>query len=98
MSADPERDTVRALVRHAANNDVTLTATVVARRRWASALFEGVRLTIATAAAAPGFDAWLAALSEVELRLSGHFVADAELVERQSPGAAIIELLVLLED
>jgi hypothetical protein len=77
---------------------VTLTATVIARRRWASALFEGVRLMIETTAPEGNFDAWLAALPGGELPLRGHFVADAELTERQSPSAAIIELLVLAED
>ncbi len=98
MSADPERETIRALIRQAEGKDVTLTAMVIARRRWASALFEGVRLTIETAAAEPAFNAWITALPEMELPLRGYFVADAELVERQSPGAAVIELLVLAED
>jgi hypothetical protein len=98
MSADPERDTIRALVRQAEGKSVTLTATVIARRRWASALFEGVRLTIEAMAPESDFDAWLTALPEAELPLRGHFLADAQLIERQSPGAAIIELLVLAED
>jgi hypothetical protein len=98
MSRDPERDTIRALIRQAEGKSVTLTATVAARRRWASALFEGVRLTIEATAPEPGFVEWLAALPEAELSLRGYFVADAEVIERQSPSAAIIELLVLAED
>jgi hypothetical protein len=97
MSTDPERDTIRALTRQAKGEGVTLTATVIARRRWASALFEGVRLTIEAAAPERNFDGWLAALPEAELCLRGYFVADAELIERQ-PSTAIIELLVLAED
>ncbi len=97
MSADPEKGTIRALTRQAKGEGVTLTATVIARRRWASALFEGVRLTIETTAPERNFDAWLAALPEAELPLRGHFVADVELIERQAT-TAIIELLVLEED
>jgi hypothetical protein len=98
MSADPERDTIRALIRQAAARGVTLTATVIARRRWASALFEGVRLTIEVNAAKGNFDAWIGKLPEAELHVRGHFVADADLIERKSPGVAVIELLVLAED
>jgi hypothetical protein len=98
MSNDPERDTVRALIRHAKSEGITLDAAVIARRRWASALFEGVRLTIEAKAAEPGFDAWLTALPDAELRLRGHFVADANPVERPAPTRAIVELLVLAED
>ncbi len=97
MSSDPERDLIRALIRQAESKGVTLTATVIARRRWASALFEGERLTIEAAALDRNFDAWLAALPEAVLRLRGDFIADADLIERQAPGAAIIELLVLAE-
>ncbi len=98
MSADPERDTIRALTRQAGGKGVTLTMTVIARRRWASALFDGVRLTIEVTAREGNFDAWLESLPEAELHVRGHFLADAELIERQSPDAAIVELLVLAED
>jgi hypothetical protein len=67
------------------------------RRAWSSALFVGIRLAFAIAADDDDrLDAWLTALPDLELSLPGHFLADAEVIER-SANAATIELL-LIED
>jgi hypothetical protein len=79
----------------AAGAGLSLTATTIRRRPWASALFVGNRLTIAVAGDDDSLlDEWLIALPGIELVLSGHFVASAEVVERRG-NAAIIELLVV---
>ena len=68
---------------------------VVRQRSWASALFVGARLTIAVASDDDErLDEWLDALPDLDMPLSGHFVASAEVVERRA-NAATIELLVV---
>lgn len=89
-----ERDCVRLLQ---ASAPMPLTARVTSSRDWASSLFVGTRLTFDVAAAeSEAFDTWLARLSEIELPLRGHFVADAEVTAR-SAGSATVEILVIEE-
>ncbi|THD38073.1 MAG: hypothetical protein E7773_03330 [Sphingomonas sp.] len=74
---------------------MTIAAEVIRERPWSSALFVGARLTISIAGEDDArLDDWLIALPEIDLPLSGHFVASAEVVERRA-NAATIELLVV---
>ena len=99
MTPRVERDVVRVLLRDARAHDLPCEADVVARRDWASALFEGARLTIAiTGPGGEAFDRWLTLLPEADLPLTGHFVADAGLIAHPEPARAVIELLVIAED
>ena len=89
------RDCARLLQTSAASYSLSLSATLIERRPWTSALFIGNRLTIAvTGDDDARLDEWLIALPEIDLPLVGHFVASAEVVER-SAGAATLELLVV---
>ncbi|MDB5677238.1 hypothetical protein [Sphingomonas bacterium] len=86
---------VRLLRRLAAERSLNVTIDVLGERPWASALFVGTRLTIAVESADDErLDEWLIALPDMDLPLSGHFVASAELVERRA-NAATIELLLI---
>lgn len=79
----------------AASAPLSIRATVVRRRPWASALFTGARWTITVAAEDDAaLDEWLATVPELDLPLRRRFVADAELVER-SANAATLEMLVV---
>lgn len=64
---------------------------------WASATFNGARhrLTV-QATASPGLDAWLQSLSEAELPLRGHLVADLALLSAAAEGDRLrVEIEVL---
>jgi hypothetical protein len=90
-----ERACARELCRKASGYSLLLSANPVKCRGWTSALFAGVRLTFAISADDDDkLDAWLADLPEFELSLPGHFVADAEVIERNAK-AATIELLLI---
>lgn len=58
--------------------------------RWASATFQGARhkLTLSAATGA-GFDAWIGRLDEAELPISGHVVADVQVVALRRSGGRV---------
>ncbi|MBN8808504.1 MAG: hypothetical protein J0I47_09790 [Sphingomonas sp.] len=88
-----EAECLRALVRSAA--PLAVSASAVRRRRWASALFVGERLTVGVAAADDqALDAWLASLPEADLPMRSGFVASAEVTARDA-GRATLDLLVI---
>lgn len=90
-----ERACTRGLRTSAATCSLSLAAEPTKRSAWSSALFAGTRLTFAIAADDDDkLDAWLIALPDLELSLPGHFVADAEVIERRA-NAATIELLLI---
>jgi hypothetical protein len=92
-----ERDCLGAMSSSAGAYALDLSAHLVARRGWSSALFVGTRLIVAvTADDDERLDRWLAILPEAELPVPGHFVASAEVIAR-SDRAASIELLVVEE-
>lgn len=93
-----ERQVLRELARTTELSELSAGFEVTARRPWASSLFVGTRFTIACAVDddADAFDWWLAELPELEILLSGHFVASAEVIERGAE-RAMIELLVVEE-
>jgi hypothetical protein len=90
-----ERDCARVLQTSASRYSVPLSTTLIESRPWASALFVGHRMKVAVEGDDDArLDEWLAALPEIELTWTGHFVASAEVVER-SAGTATIEVLVV---
>ena len=90
-----EHACARGLRTSASTYSLLLSVEWTKRRAWSSALFVGIRLTFAIAADDDDkLDAWLIALPELELSLPGHFVADAEVIER-SANAATVELLLI---
>jgi len=90
-------DVARALRRSAEARGIAAAVSIVARREWASALFEGARFTIDVSADDAPLDDWLAALPECDLPLKGYFVAGAEVMEHCLPGRATVEILAVLE-
>ncbi len=58
--------------------------------RWASATFQGARhkLTL-TATTGEGFDAWIGKLDQAELPISGHVVADVQVVALRRAGSRV---------
>lgn len=69
--------------------------------RWASATFTGARhqVTLSSSAGA-ALDAWLAGLSEVDLPLNGHLVADVVVrsVERAGETAVVTMEALTVEE
>ncbi len=61
---------------------------------WASATFAGARHFLTLASDDAGFDAWLAALREVDLPMRGHLVADVVVTARNGREAAVNVLTV----
>ena len=70
---DPPERLARVLVAHAARAGLAVEARVTATRTWASATFVGERCRIMVRGANA---AWLESLSEADLPLPGHYVAD----------------------
>jgi hypothetical protein len=90
-----ERDCTRFLQTSASSYSLLLSATLIGSRPWASALFVGHRMKIAIQGDDDvRLDEWLIALPEIELAWASHFVASAEVIERDT-NAAMIELLVV---
>ena len=91
-----DRDCTRGLQTSASSYSLSLSVELDQNARaWASALVRRARLTFAVVGDDDArLDEWLAALPEIELPLSRHFVADAEVIER-SANAATIELLLV---
>ena len=84
---------MRALERSAAVLGCEVALSHETTTPWASATFVGAQHRVAVSGTA--LDAWLAALPEAELVLSGCFVADC--VVDPAPGGALLTLLVLEE-
>lgn len=95
--ASISRAVARAVHRSATAAGVIAAVSVERERDWASALFEGARVTVEVIADAGGFDAWLATLSDADLPLAGYFIASAEVTDRPAPDRAIVELLAIAE-
>jgi hypothetical protein len=87
------RQLLRVLERSAAALGCTVALSHEATTPWASATFVGAQYRVAVGGGA--LDAWLAALPEAELPLSGCFVADC--TTEPAPGGAMLTLLVLEE-
>ncbi|MHA3841193.1 hypothetical protein ACX0GZ_08235 [Sphingomonas aestuarii] len=99
MSRGPDAATLlaRALDLSARSAGLSLTLRHADWRRWASATFTGARheLTVEL----PDGDAaerWLAALSEAELPIRGHLVADAVVLRKHGEGDLLVVALEIL--
>lgn len=99
MSRGPDAATLlaRALDLSAQGAGLNLTIRHTDWRRWASATFTGARheLTVEL----PDGDAaerWLAALSEAELPIRGHLVADAVVLRKHGEGDLLVVALEIL--
>lgn len=102
MTVDPGAALVRALEQSAAAQGCAVTVTDQGWRRWASATFAGARHRLGLRATpSPALDAWLARLSESELAMPGHLVADlgiAAVSRDASSVTAAIEALTVESD
>lgn len=97
MSAAAGRAVARALHRSATAAGIAAAVSVETERDWASALFEGLRVTLRVVADDGPMEAWLAALPEAELPLDGYFIASAEVVGRPAPDRAMVEVLAIVD-
>ena len=87
----------RALERAADAAGVVMTVSRSESGRWASATFAGAHHELAARVAdGPAAAAWLATLSEVELTLRGHLVADIQIVRMVRADGEIALLLEAL--
>ena len=92
-----ERDTravlARAIRRDAAAAGCCVTLESLRSEPWFSATFVGARHAWQLAEAGVGADAWLAGLSDTDLTVPGHLLADLSVV--RDGGAVTIEALIL---
>lgn len=99
MSRGPDAATLlaRALDRSAQGAGLSLTIRNADWRRWASATFTGARheLTVELPDG-DGAERWLAALSEAELPIRGHLVADAVVLRSHGEGELLVAALEIL--
>ena len=92
----------RGLVASAKAAGFELCVAVGASKPWSSSLFTGSRHTaVVGAEASPAFDAWLAALPELEVPMTRQFLADASVVKHTADGRGreivTIEFLTVAE-
>ncbi|WP_230772790.1 hypothetical protein [Sphingomonas sp. Leaf4] len=73
---------------------VTIVITASDWTRWASATFNGAKHRLTVTSEDGGFATWLATLSEAELPLRGHLVADVA-VARVAAGVADLDVLTV---
>lgn len=95
MTGALDREVARALQDSAIAAGAEIAVSLMAERDWASALFDGARLTFGVAGSGERFDGWLAALPEAELPLRRHFIASAEVLDRPEPDRVTVELLAI---
>lgn len=85
---------IRTLQRHADASGIALAAVDVAEHPWASATFDGTRVTLWCTLSGRATGAWLAALPDAELAVRGAFVADLAVAQAQGEAVLLSVLLI----